>query len=131
MSKVFLVIFAIIGLSLTALGQTPGGIDVPVVDPLLALIELVKNWRAAGPVAAGMTLVTILVQVLKMFPDFKYNRIAVTVLSVAYAGFFHVAAGLSIVNALVMALITGGGAIAIYEAFKGLSKALGTDKKAV
>lgn len=131
MSKLFLLVFSIFGLSLAAFGQTPGGIDVPTVDPLFALIELIKNWKAAGPVAVGMTLVTILVQLLKLVPEFKYNRIAVTVLSVVYASLFHLAAGLSIVNALVMALITGGGAIAIYEAFKGLSKLLGSDKKAV
>jgi hypothetical protein len=129
--KAFLSLFALLlaSFSITLFSQTPGGIEVPSVDPLFALIELIKNWRAVGPVAAGMTLVTILVQLAKLFPDFKYSRLAVTVLSVAYAGFFHVAAGLSVVNALVMALITGGGAIAIYEAFKGLGKLL-TEPKA-
>jgi len=115
-------ILVTISLSAVAFSQgSPGGVEVPPVDALYALIELLKNWKASAPVAIGMTLVTVAVQILKLFPSFKYSRIAVVVLSVSYAGFFHVAGGLSVFNAAIMALVTGGGAVAIYEAFKGLN----------
>lgn len=93
---------------------------VPDGDPLQMLLNLVTNFKTLGPLGAGILFVTILTQVLKKyFPNFEYYRLAVTALAVIYSVLVSLTQGLSFVNALVMALITGGGAVALYEAAKG------------
>lgn len=98
--------------------------SVPEVDPLTAIVELVKNYKGMSPLAIGMALVVLLMQILKMFfkDSFKYKRLAVTILSVIYAGLLALTQGLGIGEMLVTVLLTGGGAVAIYEAIKGLKK---------
>jgi len=100
-----------------------GGVPLPEVDPLSALIELVKNWQAVGLLGGAMTLIVVVVQVLKKsFIDAKYSPLIVTVLSVLYSIGHYVAGGMSAVNAVITAVITGGGAVAIYEAYKNIKK---------
>lgn len=115
-----LVAFFLSFLSLAAFGQE---FPVPDVDPLPALFELIKNWKTVGWMGAGMTIVVILVQLLKTVgQNFKYSRLAVTVLSVLYAALVKYQESLSIWDALITTVIVGGGAVAIYEAWKGISK---------
>jgi hypothetical protein len=94
---------------------------VPDVDPFTALFELIKNWKTLSPLAIGMTSIVVIIQVLKRFlTNFKYGRLAVTVLSVAYAVLLKMSEGISTLDAAISVIIVGGGAVAIYEAFKGI-----------
>ena len=127
MLKVFLAAFVALVCGV-AFGQDVP-FPIPDVDPLSALLDLIKNWKAATPLAIGMTAVVVLVQGLKFFPSFKYNRLAVTVLSVLYGVALSVRDGLSLFDAFIAAFIVGGGAVAIYEAWKGLSALTAGEKK--
>lgn len=104
--------------SVIAFGQE---FPVPDVDPFPALFELIKNWKSLSPLAIGMTGIVVTIQVLKMFfTNFKYGRLAVTVLSVLYAVLLKKTAGIGSLDAVISVIIVGGGAVAIYEAWKGL-----------
>lgn len=102
----------------SAFGQS---FPVPDVDPFPALFELIKNWKTLSPLAIGMTGIVVIIQVIKMFfTNFKYGRVAVTVLSVAYAVLLKKSEGIGSLDAAISVIIVGGGAVAIYEAWKGL-----------
>jgi hypothetical protein len=105
--------------ALSALADLP---SVPDGDPLSLALNLAMNFKTMGPLALGIAGVTIVMQVLKKFVgDFKYKRVVVAGLSVGYAVLLSVTSGLSWLQALIAALVTGGGAVAIYEAIKGLT----------
>lgn len=93
-------------------------IDVPDGDPLVALIHLVMNFKASGPLVIAATVVTILVQGVKRFvPDFKYT-LGVTIFGgVLYGILQSLQSGLSLAESLVFIFITSGGATVIYEYF--------------
>jgi hypothetical protein len=111
--------------SVGAYAQVVEPFPIPDVDPLAQLLLLVANWKAMGPLALGMGLVVLSVQILKRFAaGFKYSRVAVTMLSVLYGVLLSVQSGMSFMNACLAVVITGGGAVAIYEAWKGISKSL-------
>lgn len=103
-----------------AFAETP----VPDGDPFTTLVMLIANLKSMGPIAIAMAVITILVQGGKAFlgDDFKYKRVAVTILGVAYGIFVSLNNGLGIVEALVLGLVTSGGAVAIYEAIKGIQQ---------
>jgi hypothetical protein len=99
--------------------------DVPIVtpdgDPLQSLLALFMNWKAMGPLAIGSAFIVAAVQALKkLFPEFPYKRGIVTVLGVAYGVLTAVTQGMGLGAALIAALLTSGGAVAIYEALKPL-----------
>lgn len=100
--------------------------DVPVVpdgDPLTLLLNLIFTWKSAGPLALGMGIVVLATQVVKkLLPDFQHKRLVVTILSCAYGVVLGVSQGLGWLPTVVAVLVTGGGAVAIYEAFKGASQ---------
>ena len=124
MTKLFAVFLCLF--SFSAFGQV---IDVPPLDPLQVLLELIKNFSSMTPLAIGMSLVILIVSIIKKFAvDFKYSRLAVTVLSVLYSVLLAQSKGLNWLDSLISALIVGGGAVAIYEAYKGLKNlVLGED----
>ena len=103
------------------------GVDVPDVDPLVELLKLIQTWGAAGPLVIGASVITIVVQALKKFaPDFQYKRLLVVFLSCVYSVILSLSGGVDIASSLVMVLVTSGGAMALYEAFKSpLNKAVG------
>lgn len=92
---------------------------IPDGDPLSSLLALIMNWKAAGPIALASSVVVVLVQVLKSsLGSFQYKRLAVVILSCAYGVLQGITSGLSLFQALVLALVTSGGAIALYESIK-------------
>lgn len=98
--------------------------EVPNVDPLAQLLLLIRDWQAMGPLALGMGVVILLVQGVKRFaPGFRYSRFAVTVMSVLYGIGMAVTGGSTWLEASIAVLVVGGGAVAVYEAFKGMGKA--------
>jgi hypothetical protein len=121
MLKAFLAVFAFM-FACVAFGQD---FPMPDVDPLPALLDLIKNWKATGWLGIGMTLIVILVQLLKTVAQgFKYSGLAVVFLSVVYAALIQYSQGVGVWSALISAFIVGGGAVAIYEAYKGIGKML-------
>lgn len=102
-------------LPLLAFGEPP----VPEGDPLASLLNLVLNWKAAGPIAIASSLVVVLVQLLKNYAGaFEYKRTAVVALSCIYGVLQALVSGLGLVEAIVLALVTSGGAMALYESIK-------------
>lgn len=118
----------------TALILTPilSFADVPVVpdsDPLALVLQLIMQWKTMGPLAGGMLVVMILTQVIKKFaPEFKYKRLLVTALSCVYGVILGVSQGLPVLSVLVAVLVTGGGAVAIYNAFQGVGETVANAK---
>jgi len=125
MAKYLVSIFAFF-IATLAFGQdAPLPFPIPEVDPLTALLDLIKNWQASTPLAIGMALVVFFVQVLKSFAgSFKYTRLAVTFFSVAYGVLLAVASGQGWLSAVIATVVVGGGAVAIYEAWKGVANAV-------
>lgn len=117
MGKLFS-IFGILLISILVFAQAG---QIPDGDPLKALVDLITNWQTMSPIAIGLAVVVIGTQALKKFaPDWPYNRLTVSLLSVIYGVVTAVTGGASWTSAAVLVLITGGGAVAIYEALKGL-----------
>ncbi len=102
------------------------GIIPPEVDPLATILALFQNWAAMSPLVLGSTLIALTVQLLKMFVgDFEYKRIVIAGLGVVYGVITALLGGYSVFDALVAALITSGGAVAMYEAIKPLLPKVG------
>ncbi len=113
----FLFVFLI-----STLAFAQGVPPVPDVDPLAKLVELLTHFQTMSPIAIGLAVVVIGTQALKkFFPNWPYNRLTVSVLSVLYGLGQALLGGASWTSAGVLVLITGGGAVAIYEAWKGLT----------
>lgn len=119
-SVIFTIFFALAAYPVVVFGQDAG---VPEVDPIAALVDLIKNWKAITPIGLGIGVVTILVGAIRKFASgFKYSRVAVAVLSAVYGILLAVTEGLGWGDGAIFALLTGGGAVAIYEAWKGTKK---------
>jgi hypothetical protein len=103
---------------------------VPDVDPLSALLDLVMHWGATAPLVLASTIVTILVQVFKrFFPTFPYTKFVVVIGGVVYGVIQSLSTGMTFINAVVFALLTSGGSVAIYELFKTPLNAVSGIKK--
>ena len=127
--KLMFIITGFILFGAAAHGQTQ--FPVPDVDPLSHLLTLIQDGKAMGPLALGMGGIVLVMQILKKFVgDFPYKRVVVTVLAVAYALGLAVTGGATWLEAAVAVFVTGGGAVAIYEAWKGVSKAVVKPKPA-
>lgn len=98
------------------------GAEVPEGDAFQSLLALILNWNSLAPLAIGSGLIVILVQAMKQFvgDGFIYKRTLVVFLGVVYSVLLSMQQGLGLVESLVVALITSGGAVAIYEALKPL-----------
>lgn len=119
MKKAWMFLIVMVGLMpLYAFAQQA----LPEVDPAQLIIQLVTNWKSMGPIAIGMAFVVLSGQAIKSFvaEDFKYKRLLVLVLSLAYGALFSVSQGKGVLEALVITFVTGGGAVALYEALKGV-----------
>jgi hypothetical protein len=103
------------------------GMNVPEVDVIKHLGELVLNWNNMPDLLKGSAFVLILTQVVKKMSDFEYKRLLVTLLSFVYGVGQLVIGGQELSGALVSMLVAGGGAVALYEALKPLLKKLGLD----
>ena len=97
---------------------------VPDVEPIAQLLSLSSGWNSMSPIAIGSVLVVLAMSIIKKFvgEDMKWKRLVVALLSSAYAVLLSLTMGLGVLPAIVAALVTGGGAMAIYEAYKGLKK---------
>lgn len=98
--------------------------QVPEVEIFSKLAELILNWGAMGSLAKGMIIVTIAVQAIKQISDFKYKNLLVSILSVAYGIFQVMVNDVSFGSAFVTVLVSGGGAIVIYNAAKPFLKSI-------
>ena len=125
-----LLVAMLVALSLAALAglvigpayASTGGAIVPEINPLEKLGELITNWSAMSDLSKGVLFVAIVVQVLKQAVDFQYKRLAVVVLSLLYGVGQLVLGGESALAATVSVLISGGGAMLLYEALKPILK---------
>lgn len=103
-------------LTLMPLTAFADGLVVPDGDALQLLFNLIANWKTTPVLVAGSTLIVVIVGVLKKtVGDFNYKRVLIALLSVVYSVFQSLTAGLGIWEAIVLALVTYGGAFAIYE----------------
>jgi hypothetical protein len=99
--------------------------DVPVVDPVTQALSVFTTWKTAGPLAGGIALVVLLTQVVKAFvPEtFAWKRLIVVLLAVLYSiGLGLMTPGMTPLTVVIAVLITGGGAMALYESIKGAVK---------
>ena len=97
------------------------GIVPPDGDPLATLLQMLMNWQALSPLAIGASVIVIVMQVMKKYVgDFNFKRLLVTLLGVVWGVVTARMNGLGLLEALVAALITSGGAVALYEAVKPL-----------
>jgi len=95
------------------------GIVVPDGDPFASIMELFKNWAALSPFAKGAAAIVVFVQLVKKFmPSWKFTKISVVVGGILMAILQSMSSGMSAFDAMVYALITCGGAVALYQLFK-------------
>lgn len=118
-------ITAAILLTLTASAFAQG---VPEGNPVESLLALIKDYKAMSPFAIGMASIAVIVQLLKaeffgaFFDKFKYKRLLIAALGQAYGILFLLASGSSVVDAFIVGFVSSGGAVALYEAYKGAKK---------
>lgn len=93
-------------------------------DPTLTLIKLVTEWKAMSPVAIGAMVILLLIQLLKssffggFFKSLEWKRFFITFLGIAYGVVYLISSGTPWLHALVVGLLSSGGAVAIYQALK-------------
>lgn len=94
---------------------------LPDVDPVTQILSLIANWKTGGVIGAGMGIVVLLGQLAKQFlPEgFKFKRLLVVVLSCVYGVLASIVQGTPPLAAILVILVTSGGAMALYEALKG------------
>lgn len=97
-------------------------IEIPEVNVLEKLGNLVLNWNAMSDLMKGSIIVMVIAQVIKQASHFKYKRFLVVILSVIYGVGQMVIGGEGLGGAIVSVLVSGGGAMAIYESLKPLLK---------
>lgn len=102
--------------------------DVAVVeaDPVAALFDVIAQWSSLSVLARAISIVvfgTYLIQ--KFVTHGKWKRLSVTLLGVLSGILMSISEGTEWWKAVIVGLISSGGGVAIYEAFKGLRKALG------
>lgn len=91
-------------------------LEVPEGDPLATLLHLFMNIKAMAPLSIAMGLIVGVVQSLKKFlPSSAAKKGAVVFLGVVHAVLQAIFGGLSVADAVVLVLLTSGGAVAIYE----------------
>lgn len=123
--KPFLVFTTLILTALFSLAALATGIaPVPEVDLFAKLAELVLNWGSLGSLAKGMIIVAILTQGMKQITDFKYKNLMVVIFSVAYGVLQMMVSDVSLSSAFVTVLVSGGGAVAIYNVAKPFLKSM-------
>ena len=123
--KRFYSIFSLVFLmfSFAAFGQEA---SVPLDQAFKELIALVSNYKAMSPIALSISIVLLLVSVLKtdLVGGFFKNqsslvkRLIITVLGQVAGVLTMVSTGIVWHQAVIVGLISSGGAVAIYEAYK-------------
>jgi hypothetical protein len=91
-------------------------LEVPEGDPLASALALWTQWKTATPIAIGSLIITFVVQALKEFlPSSGVTRVVVVLGGVGYTILQKIMTGMGWAEALVMVLLTMGGAVLIYE----------------
>lgn len=106
--------------------------EIPEGDPIASLVKLITDWKSMSPIALGIALVILLVQISKagwiesLFKLFgwshvlEWKRAIVTISGVVYGVLYLINTGSHWLSALAVAVLSSGGAVAIYEAIKPL-----------
>jgi hypothetical protein len=114
--KKYLGVSALVLLCFTSLVLWAEGLEVPEGDPLAAALALWTQWKTATPIAIGSLIITFVVQALKKFlPSSGVTRVVVVLGGVAYTILQKIMTGMGWAEALVLVLLTMGGAVLIYE----------------
>lgn len=93
--------------------------QVPEVDPVATLIDLVKNWEVYAPLVKAAAIIAVIVQAVKTFmPSFPYSRLILASVGLVYGVIDAVITGRSFFDALVFVFITSGGAMILYDVLK-------------
>lgn len=116
-------------------------LEIPEGDPAASLVKLVTDWKKMSPVAIGILLILFVGQASKsgwiesLFGMFgwknalEWKRTIITVTGVLYGIFYLISTG-SQTSAAIVAILSAGGAVALFEAGKGIYYLLGGKKKA-
>lgn len=98
-------------------------VTIPEVDLFEKISELILNWGALSSIAKGSLVIMILAQAIKQYAkEFKYKKLLVAVLSIAYGVFSLLVDGTSVGASIAMVLISYGGAPMLYDALKPILK---------
>lgn len=109
-------------LLVTTMAFATGLAPVPEVDLFAKLSELLMSWSSLGSLSKGVLIILILTQIIKQMTDFEYKRLLVVILSVIYGVFQLMIGDTSFGSAVVITLISGGGAVALYVVCKPFLK---------
>ncbi len=99
-----------------------GSISVPDADIAALLLQLAMNYKTLGVMGILIILTLLSVQLIKkMVPeDFKYKRLVVLLVSIAYSILSGVVIpGSNTASVILSVFISSGGAVALFEALKG------------
>lgn len=92
--------------------------DVPEGDGFANLLALILNFKTMATLAIGSAAIVVVMQLMKKFFDFKYQRLVNIVLGLANAVILSIAAGVTLPEALAAAMFTSGGASILYNELK-------------
>lgn len=114
---------AFLTLSFAAFGQDA---SVPLDQAFKELISLVSNYKAMSPIALSVSIVLLLTTLLKtdLVGGFFKNqsamikRLIITVLGQVAGVLTMISTGIAWHQAVIVGLISSGGAVAVYEAYK-------------
>jgi hypothetical protein len=115
---------AFLFLSFAAFGQEEA--SVPLDVAFKSLVDLISNYKAMSPIALSIAIVLALTSFLKtdLVGGFFKNqsalikRLIVTVLGQVAGVLTMISRGLVWHQAIIVGMISSGGAVAIYEAYK-------------
>lgn len=96
---------------------------VPSADIAQVLLNLATNYKTLGVLGVLMLLTLLSVQAIKSFvpDDWKFKRLTVVIVSIVYSLMSGVLVpGSNAASVIITVFLTGGGASALYEAFKGV-----------
>lgn len=103
---------------------------VPMEQPVNQLLELIKNYKTLAPLALSVAVINLVVSFLKtdfvggFFKNTNHfvRMLIITVLGQLVGILNMISTGMSLSNAIVLGLISSGGAVAIYEAWNNFKK---------
>lgn len=129
MIKLIVILFSML-FCMVSFGQVVPLEDATTAELIEQLIHIITNWKAGGTLLGISMIIILLTNVLKsqatgfLFEKLgsKTKRIVIVVMGVLTSVITLKLAGTDWISAIVTGLITSGGAVAIYEAFKPVAK---------
>ncbi len=106
-----------------AMAQSAGAFPVPEGDITALLLKLATSYKTLGLFGILSIAIVLSVQAVKSWvsDEWKYKRLLTLIMSIIYSIISAlVIPGANVVSVIVTVFVSSGGAVALYEALKGV-----------